>query len=56
MKSDIQKSIKRTSFGFLIIITYCIASLLYKFSYLDFGYLLVVIGYFIAYLKVAKKI
>ena len=51
MKNYIYKSVMRTSLGFMTIIIYCMISMIIKFSYLDLCYMLVVIGFFITYIK-----
>ena len=55
MKKCIHKSIMRTSMGFISIILFCILSLIYNFSYIDLSYLLVVIVFFVIYLKRVKE-
>ena len=55
MKKCIHKSIVRTSMGFIGIILFCVASLIDRFSYVDLAYLIVVIGFFVAYLKIVKE-
>jgi len=56
MKKCIYKSIMDTSIGFMVIIFYCLASIIYRFSYLDLMYLVVVVAYFIMYLKIVKEL
>lgn len=56
MKKSIRNSILRTSFGFIIVILYCIISLIQNFSYIDLVYLVVVIGYFTVFLKYVRDL
>ena len=51
MKQSIHRSIMRTSMMFTFVILFLIINIISKFSYIDLAYLLVVIGYFIVYLK-----
>ena len=56
MKKCIRRSIMWTSIGFGFIMLCCILSMIDKFNYIDLAYFLVVIYYFISYLKLAKEI
>lgn len=56
MKKYMSKSVLWTSCGFLAIILYCILSMITRFSYLDLCYLVIVVVYFMSYLKLVKKI
>ena len=56
MKNYIYKSVMRTSLGFMTIIIYCMISMIIKFSYLDLCYMLVVIGFFITYIKYVREL
>ncbi len=56
MKKCIRRSIMWTSIGFGFIMLCCILSMIYKFNYIDLAYFLIVIYYFISYLKLAKEI
>ena len=53
MKNYIYKSVMRTSLGFMTIIIYCMISMI---SYLDLCYMLVVIGFFITYIKYVREL
>ena len=55
MKKYMSKSVLWTSSGFLAIILYCILSMITRFSYLDLCYLVIVVVYFMSYLKLVKK-
>lgn len=56
MKKCIQRSVMWTSFGFSLILIYCISNIIFEFSYLDLAYLFVVIYYFVLYLKRVKEL
>lgn len=56
MKNYIYKSVMITSLGFMTIIIYCMISMIIKFSYLDLCYMLVVIGFFITYIKYVREL
>lgn len=56
MKKYMDKSIKRTCIGFLIIMYCCIGCLIFNFSYIDLIYLLIVISYFVVFILKVKKI
>jgi len=56
MKKSIQRSVMWTSVGFIAIMIFCIVNMLYKFSFIDLSYLLVVIGFFVVYLKKVKEL
>ena len=51
MKREINRSIGWTFVGFIMLIIYCLACLIDKFSYLDLSYLLVVVVYFTLFFK-----
>lgn len=56
MKKSIRKSVMRTSIGFMVIILYCILSLIQKFNYVDLVYLVVVVGFFAVFLKYVSEL
>lgn len=56
MKKCIHESVVNTSIGFMSIILYCIACMIYRFSYLDLLYLIVVAVCFILFLKSVKEL
>ena len=56
MKKSIRRSIIRTSIGFMVIILFCILSLIENFNYLDLLYLLVVVVFFAVFLKYASEL
>lgn len=56
MKKCIHKSVMHTSIGFILIITYCILSMIYRFSYLDLLYLIVVVVCFVLFLKNVREL
>ncbi len=51
MKKYMYRSILWTSVGFILIMLFCIFSIVSQFSYVDFVYLLVVVGFFVVYLR-----
>ena len=51
MKKSINESVVSTSIVFLSIMTSCTLCMIYKFSYIDLLYLIVVVICFILYLK-----
>jgi len=56
MKKSIRKSVLRTSIGFMIIILFCIVSLIQRFSYVDLVYLVVVVIFFALFLKYVSEL
>lgn len=51
MKKSIHESVMNTSMIFILIMLYCIACMIYRFSYIDLLYLIVVAVCFILFLK-----
>ena len=56
MKKSIRESVIRTSIGFMVIILYCILSLIQRFNYVDLVYLVVVVVFFAVFLKYVKEL
>jgi len=56
MKKSIRGSVIRTSIGFLVIILYCILSLIQRFNYVDLVYLVVVVVFFAVFLKYVSEL
>lgn len=56
MKKCIHKSVLRTSIGFELIMLYCMLCMIYKFSYIDLSYLVVVAVFFVLFLKYAREL
>lgn len=56
MKDEIRKSMISTSIVFILVILYCVISILTKFNYLDLSYLVVVVFSFAVYLKKIIKL
>ena len=56
MKKSIRGSVIRTSIGFLVIILYCILSLIQRFNYVDLVYLVVVVIFFAVFLKYVSEL
>ena len=56
MKKSIRGSVIRTSIGFVVIILFCILSLIERFNYVDFVYLVVVVVFFAVFLKYVSEL
>ena len=56
MKKSIRKSVISTSIGFMVIIIYCILSLIQRFNYVDLVYLVLVVMFFAVFLKYVSEL
>lgn len=56
MKDYVKESIRWTISGYIILIVYCILSMINRFNYLDLSYLAVVVVCFAIYLKDIREL
>ncbi len=56
MEDYVRGSIRWTISGFIVLIVYCILSMINRFSYLDLSYLAVVVICFAIYLKDIREL